>query len=165
MFGPRAVAWAGDGSLLISDTGNRRVLRAGPPSWKLRTVATLDGPVVGLAVLGDTLAAAVPQKGIVALIDLGSGATVRTLAMPGWNDGSQQEGYLLNLGPRRLLASAPVPGELWLLDPAGKREPVRIAGGLPSLTAMALLPDGRVLASETFENRLVRIPVEKTAAP
>ncbi len=160
LFGPRGVAWAGDGSLLVADTGNRRLLRATPPGWKLQTLATLDGPVVGLTVLGGTVAAAVPQKGIVALIDLKSGATVRTLEVPGWRDGTQQEGYLLELDPGRLLASAPRPGELWLLDPQGRRKPTRIASDLPSLTAMALLPDARVLASETFENRLVRIPVE-----
>ncbi|NOZ95444.1 MAG: hypothetical protein GXP47_12015, partial [Acidobacteria bacterium] len=157
--------WAPDGRLLIADTGNRRILQASPPSWKPRTLVALDGPVVGLAILGDTLAAAVPQKGIVALVDLTSGATVRTLQMPGWSDGSQQEGYLLELGPHRLLASAPGPGELWLLDPAGKHDAVRLATKLPSITAMALLPDGRLLASETFENRLVRIPIEERPAP
>jgi len=159
LFGPRGVAWTDDGSLLVADTGNRRLLRATPPGWNLDTVTTLDGPVVGLAVLGDTVAAAVPQEGIVALIDLKTGATVRTLQMPGWAGGDQQEGYLLKLDPSRLLASAPSPGELWLLDPSGDRKPVRLAGGLPSLTAMALLPGGQILGAETFENRLVRIPV------
>ncbi|HHQ49711.1 MAG TPA: hypothetical protein ENK19_12615, partial [Acidobacteria bacterium] len=165
LFGPRGVVWTPEGKLLVADTGNRRVLSAGPPDWKLGALAELDGPVVGLAVLGDELAAAVPQRGVVEILDLTTGSVRRTLKVPGWKGGAQQEGYLLRLGPHRLLASAPVPGELWLLDPAGKRPPRRVASGLPSLTALALLPDGRVLGSETFANRLVRIPLHGKRAP
>jgi hypothetical protein len=165
LFGPRGVAWTADGTLLVADTGNRRLLRAAAPEWSLAPVAGLDGPVVGLAVLGPgRVAAAVPQRGVVEVVDLATGAVVRRLAVPGWKGGTQQEGYLLLLDPHRLLASAPAPGELWLLDPTGAKAPRRLAGGLPSLTALALLPGNQVLGSETFENRLVRIPLRTGAA-
>jgi hypothetical protein len=79
--------------------------------------------------------------------------------VPGWQGGDQQEGYLAVLPSGELLVSAPTPGELWRLDPSGAREPVRLPATLPGVTALAVLPDGDLLAAQTVEHRLVRVAI------
>ncbi len=37
--------------------------------------------------------------------------------------------------------------------------------GLPGVTAVALLPDGSLLASQTWENHLVTISIDETVRP
>ena len=54
------MVWDGDGSLLVADTGNRRLLRLTPPTWEQSVVVELTAPVVGLAWVGDLLAVATP---------------------------------------------------------------------------------------------------------
>jgi sugar lactone lactonase YvrE len=159
-FGPRDLLWTGDGSLVVADTGNRRLVRFSPPEWRQEGVVELPAPVVGLAEAGGLIAAATPAAGTVALIDIGSGTIVRTLEVPGWSSGRQQEGYLAMLPSGELAASAPHPGELWALDPSGHYPPRMIHAGLPGLTAIALRPDGQLLGSLTWEHRLVRIVLE-----
>ena len=88
------------------------------------------------------------------------GSVVRSLDVPGWAGGDQQEGYLAMLPSGMLAASAPTPGEIWLVDPAGVESPRFLKGGMEGVTALALLPDGQLLASQTWKNRLVRIPLE-----
>ncbi len=85
--------------------------------------------------------------------------------MPGWTDGSQQEGHLLALPDGDFLASAPEPGELWRVDPGGARPPRKVRGGLAGLTAMARRPDGTIIGSLTWENRLVRIRLAADRPP
>jgi len=161
LYGPRGVLWARDGSLLVSDTGNRRLMRYRPPDWQADVVATLPGPVVGLAWAGGLVAAAIPAEGIIALVDPNSGAVVRTVDVPGWSNGHQQEGYLALLPSGELAASAPEPGEIWLVDPAGVDPPELLQDGLEGITDLALLPDGRLLASLTWQNRMILIPLDR----
>ncbi len=86
---------------------------------------------------------------------------IRNLEVPGWSSGQQQEGYLALLPSGELAASAPEPGEIWLVDPTGV-EPARLLqGGLEGVTALALLPDGQLLASLTWQDRLVLVPIER----
>ncbi len=159
LYGPRGVLWEPGGSMLVADTGNRRILRARPPQWTVETVAELPAPVVGLAWASGLLASAVPADGAIYLLDPTSGSVVRRLEIPGWAGRGQQEGYLAVLPSGELVASAPEPGELWLADPAGT-QPARLArDGLPGITGIALLPGGQLLASLTWEDRLVRIPI------
>jgi YYY domain-containing protein len=160
LYGPRGLLWTPDGGLLVSDTGNRRVLLYRPPDWREEAVAYLAGPPVGLAWAGGLVAAAVPAEASVVLIDLETGSVVRNLEIPGWSDRDQQEGYLALLPSGELVASAPQKGELWVVDPTAV-EPARLLrDGLPGVTAMALMPDGGLLASLTWENRLVRVTLE-----
>ena len=161
LYGPRGVLWEPDGSLLVADTGNRRVLRYRAPQWTVETVAELGAPVVGLAWTSGLLAAAVPADGAVYLLDPNSGVVVRRLEVPGWIGRGQQEGYLAVLPSGELAASAPEPGEVWLVDPAGTDAARLERDGLPGITGIALLPDGQLLASLTWEDRLVRIPIEQ----
>lgn len=155
MYGPRGVVWAPDGSLWIADTGNRRLLHASSPGWQPREVATFDGPVVGLAWVGDQLAVAIPAAGRVELVDPGSGTVTASLDMPGWAGGEQQEGYVAMLPDGDLLASAPAAGELWRLDPTGTRPSRLVRGDLVGLTGLAVGPGGRVLGALTWQDRLV----------
>jgi WD40 repeat protein len=156
-YGPRGLLWAPDGSLVVADTGNRRLMRCRPPTWLAEPLAVLSGPVVGLAWAGGLLAAAIPSEGVIALVDPTEGSVVRSLDVPGWSAGDQQEGYLAMLSSGVLAASAPTPGEIWLVDPAGVHEPRVLKGGLEGVTALALLPDGQLLASQTWQNRLIKI--------
>jgi sugar lactone lactonase YvrE len=157
LYGPRGVLWLRDGSLLVADTGNRALLRFAPPRWSREELLRFQGPVVGLAAVGELVAVALPTEAQVALVDPGRGVEVRRLQMPGWQGGEQQEGYLVVLPSGELLASAPKPGELWRLDPSGAREPLRLPAPLPGVTGLAVLPDGDLLAAQTTEHRLIRV--------
>ncbi len=55
-----------------------------------------------------------------------------------------------------LLASAPHPGELWRLDPAGAA-PVLVRDDVEGLTALAVGADGGVIGALTWQHRLVRL--------
>ncbi len=157
LYGPRAVVFAPDGGVLVADTGNKRVVRFAPPDWRQETVARFEHPAVGLAWAGDLLAVAVPDAGVVALVSPDTGVVERTLEVPGWRGGGQQEGYLAVLPAGGLVATAPRTGGLWRLDPSGRRPPQQVAPELSGLTGIAVLPDGRVVASQTWEHRLVRL--------
>jgi YYY domain-containing protein len=157
LFGPRGVVWDVDGSLLVADTGNRRLLRLTPPTWEQSVVVELTAPVVGLAWVGDLLAVATPAAGTLALVDPGSGSIARTLEVPGWSNLEQQEGYLVVLPSGELAASAPQPGEIWAVDPTGSNPPRLLRGRLPGVTAMVVRPDGMLVASLTWDHRLIRV--------
>ena len=161
LFGPRDLLWAADGSLLVADTGNQLLLRYAPPRWQREVVVELPAPVVGLAPAGGLVAAATPADGTIELVDVTTGTVVRSLEVPGWKSGRQQEGYLALLPSGELAASAPYLGELWAVDPAGHDPPRLVRTGLPGLTAIALQPDGQLLGSLTWEHRLVRIELEE----
>jgi hypothetical protein len=161
LFGPRGLLWLGDGSLLVSDTGNKRLMRYRPPDWSHHQVAEFPAPVVGLAEVGGLVAAATPADGVVVLVDTNTGEAVRRLEVPGWRRLEQQEGYLALLPSGRLAATSPDTAELWSLDPAGESPPRLLRGDLPGVTAISLLPDGNLLASLTWEHRLVKIEVRE----
>jgi YYY domain-containing protein len=160
LFGPRDLMWAPDGSLLVSDTGNRKLLRFTPPTWEVETIATLPGPPVGLEWAAGLIAAAVPADGAVLLINASDGSVVRRIELPCWGSRDQQEGYLALLPSGNLVASCPANGELWIVDPTGERQPRLVQDDLPGITAIALTPVGDLLASLTWQHRLVRVPVE-----
>ena len=86
---------------------------------------------------------------------------IRRCEVPGWSSGKQQEGYLALLPSGEIAASAPVPGELWIVDPTGDSPPRLLRSNLPGLTAIALLPDGDLLGSLTWAHKLVRIDIEE----
>ena len=159
LFGPRDLIWAPDGSLLVSDTGNRKLLRFVPPEWNDETVARLPGPAVGLEWAGGLIAVAVPAEGALLLVDGSTGKVARRIELRCWNTRDQQEGYLALLPSGNIVASSPQFGELWIVDPT-EEEPQRLLqDGLPGVTAVALTPSGDLIASLTWENRLVRVPV------
>jgi len=161
LFGPRDLMWAPDGSLLVSDTGNRKLLRFVPPEWSDQTVARLPGPPVGLAWAGGLIAVAVPADGALLLVNGSTGDVARRIELRCWNTHDQQEGYLALLPSGNIVASSPHFGELWVVDPT-EEEPQRLLqDGLPGVTAVALTPTGDLIASLTWEDRLVRVPVEK----
>jgi uncharacterized membrane protein len=160
LFGPRDLMWAPDGSLLVADTGNRKLLRFTPPEWEVTTIATLPGPPVGLEWAAGLVAVAVPADGAVLLIDATDGAIMRRIELPCWGSRDQQEGYLALLPSGNLVASSPANGSLWIVDPSGEKQPRLVEEGLPGITAIALTPAGDLLASLTWEHRLVRVPIE-----
>jgi sugar lactone lactonase YvrE len=161
LYGPRGVLWHPDGSLLVADTGNKLLLRFRPPRWTREELYRFDGPVVGLAWVDASLAAAVPALGKAVLFNPDTWRPFRELEVPGWSSGEQQEGYLVRTAGGGLLASAPQPGELWLLDPSGVTGPRLVEDNLEGATGLATLPDGQVLVSLTWENRLERIDIEE----
>jgi len=165
LFGPRDALWAADGSLFVADTGNKRLLRFEPPSWQETVVANLAGPVTGLASALGLVAAAVPVDGAIALVDPATGEVVRRLEVPGWGSREQQEGYVAVLPTGDLVASAPATGELWVVDSTGSSPATLLRDGLPGITGVVLMPDGTLLASQTWENHLVKIPIAGAAGP
>jgi hypothetical protein len=160
LFGPREVLWTAGGSLLVSDTGNKRVLRLSAPDWNPEVVAELPAPVVGLAPVGGLLAVASPAAGSVFIVDPTTGSTVRSIDVPGWSSGEQQEGYLVTLPSGQIAASAPKPGEIWALDPSAAAAPRLLRDGVQGVTDMAVRSDGRLLASLTWDHRLIRIDLD-----
>jgi sugar lactone lactonase YvrE len=160
LFGPRDLLWAADGSLLVADTGNRKLVRFAPPEWKEETVVELPGPPVGLVWVGNLLAVAVPADGAILLVNVARGTVDRRIEMPPWSNLEQQEGYLLMLPSGHLAASSPFFGELWEVDPSGALPPRVIHEDLPGMTAIALMPDGDVLASLTWGRRLVKVAID-----
>jgi len=157
LYGPRGLMWFDDRSLLVADTGNKVLLRFRAPGWQREELYRFDHPVVGVARVGGLVAVAVPVAGEVVLLDSQSWSVVRRLPVPGWRGGEQQEGYLVALPSGELVASAPSPGELWRLDPQGSKPPVQVEIRLTGVTGIAVLPDGNLLAAQTFENRIVRV--------
>jgi len=161
LFGPRDLMWAPDGSLLVSDTGNRKLLRFTPPDWDDVVVARLPGPPVGLAWAGGLIAVAVPAEGALLLVDGSNGEVARRIELRCWNIRDQQEGYLALLPSGDLVASSPHYGELWIVDPTGEEPQRLLQDGLPGVTAVALTPYGDLIASLTWDHRLVRVPLEE----
>jgi sugar lactone lactonase YvrE len=161
LFGPRDLLWATDGSLLVADTGNRKILRFSPPDWQGTTIARLPGPPVGLEWAAGLIAAAVPADGSLLLIDGTNGQIVRRIELRCWNTRDQQEGYLTTLPSGELVASSPHYGELWIVDPIGEEPQRLLEDSLDGVTAIALTPDGDLLASLTWQHRLVRVPIEE----
>jgi hypothetical protein len=159
LFGPRDLLWADDGSLLVADTGNRQLLRFSPPAWDRDLVAVTPGPVVGLEWADGLVAAAVPADSAIVLVDVNEKSVVRRIEIPGWNDREQQEGYLAMLPSGDLVASAPTLGQLWRVDPSGESPAFLMAENLPGVTGIAVLPDGQLIGSLTWENRMVKISV------
>lgn len=157
MYGPRGVAWGPDGALWIADTGNRRLLRAEPPGWAITGELDLGAPVVGVVATGTGIAAAVPGRGEVVLVDPSRMAETGALPVPGWRDGTPQEGYLALTPSGQLLASAPGEGQIWRLDPTGERAPAVVAEGLEGVTGLAAVAEGRVLAALTWQHRVERV--------
>jgi sugar lactone lactonase YvrE len=162
LYGPRGVMWDVDGELWVADTGNRRVLRYRLPHSAPELTVELEAPVVGLARLADSVAVAVPVAGKVVRLDPVDGRQVGELPVPGWSGGLQQEGYLAVLDDGTLLASAPHPGELWRLDPAGGA-PELVRADVAGLTALAVDGDGGVIGALTWQHRLVRLGRPVTA--
>jgi YYY domain-containing protein len=160
LFGPRDLLWAADGSLLVADTGNRKLVRFTPPGWEKETIVELPGPPVGLVWVGDLIAVAVPADGAILLVDVTNGTVNRRIEMPPWSNLEQQEGYLAMLPSGHLAASSPFFGQLWEVDPSGARPPRAILEDFPGMTAIALMPDGRLLASLTWANRLVKVEID-----
>jgi hypothetical protein len=103
---------------------------------------------------------ATPAAGSLTLVDPIDGSVLRTLKVPGWDSGEQQEGYLVVLPGGELAASAPQPGEIWVVDPGGEAEPRLLQGELPGVTDMAIRDDGMLVASLTWDHRLVRIALK-----
>jgi len=159
LFGPRDALWSDNGSLLVADTGNRQLLRFDSPDWQRTVVATLPGPVTGLASVMGLVAAAVPVDRAILLVDTASGEVVRRLELPGWSSGEQQEAYLAVLPSGDLAATAPRTGEVWIADPTGRNPARLLRDGLPGVTAVALLPDGGLVVSLTWEHRLEKVPI------
>ena len=160
LFGPRDLMWVPDGSLLVADTGNKKLLRFTPPDWDRETIARLPGPPVGLAWAAGLIAVAVPADGAVLLVDGSNGEVVRRIELRCWDIRDQQEGYLALLPSGDLVASSPHYGELWLFDPTEEDSQRLLHDGLEGVTAIALMPDGDLLASLTWEHRLVKVPIE-----
>jgi sugar lactone lactonase YvrE len=159
LYGPRGVLWLPEGGLLVADTGNKTLLRYRPPRWDREEVYRFDAPVVGLSWIDGAVAAAVPAEGKVVILEPSDWSQLLELEVPGWSSGQQQEGYLAQTDAGGLLATAPDPGELWLLDPTGVTRPRLVGEDLTGATGITVLPDGKVLLSLTWESRLTRVDI------
>ncbi len=159
LYGPRGVLWWPDGRLIIADTGNSRLLQWRRGMAEAVPLAGLDAKPFGLAAAGARLAVAVPTRSKIVLLDPDSGEPLGEVQVPAWPPGQEVEAYLAPLPDGRLLASAGLTGELWLIDvQAGSS--TRLASGLDGVTGIGVLPDGRVIAALTKDHRLKRVRVE-----
>ena len=156
MFGPRALAGAPTGELVVADTGNRRLLWLDPGEG-LRTVAAspdelgLSEPV-GLARApdGSLLVADAWNQRIVRL-----GPRLEVLAqwrVPGWQSRSaEHKPYLAVDAGGRIFASDPAAGRVLVYSPDGQ---LLAALRLPPLAGDAGLPRPLGVAIEPGTGRL-----------
>jgi hypothetical protein len=158
LYGPRAVLWSPDGELLVADTGNSRLLRCPPGALRAELLADTGGRPMGMAWTRGHLAVAVPDREAVLVLD-SNGSEIATATLAAWSEPDAQEAYLAARGDGSLLASAPGPGELWLVDPWSDDPPRRLVSGLEGLTGVAVLADGSAIGALTWEHRLVRLRV------
>ena len=158
LYGPRGVLWWRDGRLFIADTGNQRLLQWRRGMAEPTQLVKLDAKPFGLAAAGDRLAVALPTRSRVVLLDPDTGEQRGEVAVPVWPAAPETEACLATLPDGRLVASAGLAGELWLVDP-NSGGVTRLASGLDGVTGIAVLPDGRLVAALTRDHRLERLSV------
>jgi uncharacterized protein (TIGR03663 family) len=125
-FGPRAVAVAADGTIAVSDTGNKRIVLYEPtrgPEFRIRTIGgpgevpgRLSEPV-GLAWLDDDLVVCDTGNHRIQVLHR-SGAVRRVVELPGgWTDFYSRPQVAV-LADGRIVASDTPANALWVVDGA-----------------------------------------------
>jgi DNA-binding beta-propeller fold protein YncE len=138
LYGPREIVFDAAGNLLVSDTGNERVLEFAPDGTPLGSFGSAgSGPgqfqePVGIAVAPDgTIYVADTWNGRIQVFDAGK-HYVRSIPVPGWESHDVQNKPYLALLPN---------GDLLLTQPAGDRIIELRPDGSPVRTASTLGPD------------------------
>jgi len=174
MFGPRGIAIDTEGNLLVTDTGNCRILRFsrdGAPLAQIGGSGSLPGQFkepVGLAVRpdsGEVLVAEAWNRRIQEVTPQLEFS--RMWAVPGWSDeGPDAKPFLAVDGDGNIFATDPADSRLLVLcEPDGKPrelvpDPEKPQVKLP--TGIAVDPAGRrLLLADTGNNRIVAFALDE----
>jgi sugar lactone lactonase YvrE len=169
-FGPRGIAVAADGRVLVSDTGGSRIVVLDPEGKELAAWGepgsgpqALDGPV-GLAVDAEgRVFVADNGNGRMQVFDRG-GTLVASFPVEGWRNEPYSEPGLALDGSGSVWASVPLAGEVRLYSADGKvlrrfrtGTPPGLSLGRP--TGLAFRARDRHLLVADLDRGLVTIPV------
>ncbi len=164
LYGPRDLVIAGDGTIWVADTGNKRLVNFSLNGELLGSYGQ-DG--AGLGDFSEPVGLAVDLSGRLYVADTWNGrvqsfipgAASADVFEAGWTSRqAMDKPYLAVLADGRILASDPAKGILLLFDPDGTAlgfwEPV--SGGLP--LGVAALPDGGFVFSDGRRNEVQIVP-------
>jgi uncharacterized protein (TIGR03663 family) len=167
LYGPRAIAFTPSGNLLVTDTGNSRVIEFTPdgkPVGSFGSHGSDPGQFqepVGIAVAPNgTIYVADSWNGRVQVFDA-SQQYLRSLPVSGWeNRDIENKPYLTLLPNGNLLLSQPFAGRLLELSSNGSTiRDITSAGGDTPLTrpiGVAADPSGKVYVSDGGSNQVIR---------
>jgi DNA-binding beta-propeller fold protein YncE len=163
MFGPRDIAIGPDGTLWVTDTGNKRIVNYTPDGDFIRSIG---GPGNGLGQFEEQVGLAFDRAGQLYVADTWNERIQRfspdmsnqTAFAAGWTSKDAiHKPYLAVLNDGRVVASEPARGVLMLFDFRG---PVR--AWQPSDTArpigVAALPDGGFAFSDAVTGQVQVVP-------
>ncbi|HEX7124285.1 MAG TPA: NHL repeat-containing protein, partial [Thermodesulfobacteriota bacterium] len=173
---PLGVAAAPDGTLLVADTGNHRIVRLAPDG---RIVATYGGPGKDPGEFERPSAVAAAPDGTFLVADTGNhrvqrldpaGRPLSTMGRLGSGPGDLVEPAGIAVAPDGRIAVADTGNHrIVLLAPDGEPlavvgRPGRGADGLLRPTGLAYAPDGALWIADTGNHRLVRTDGERFLA-
>jgi predicted membrane-bound mannosyltransferase/sugar lactone lactonase YvrE len=125
MFGPRDIVIAPDGTLWVTDTGNKRLVNYTKDGQFIRSIG---GPGAGPGQFNEEVSLAFDSSGGLLVADTWNGRIQRfspdfsssASFDVGWtNKDAANKPYLAVLGDGRIVAAEPAKGYLMLFDPAG----------------------------------------------
>ena len=167
LYGPRAIAFNAAGNLLVTDTGNSRVVEFTPDGNPIKSFGSRgSGPgqfqePVGIAVSPDgTIYVADTWNGRVQVFD-GSGNYLRSLAVAGWESHDIENKPYLSVMPNGdLLVTQPYAGRVIELNPSGSvvRNLTSLGADTPLARPIGVAADssGRVYVSDAASNQVIR---------
>lgn len=170
LYGPRALAFDAAGNLLVTDTGDSRVIEFSTEGQPLGSFGSLgSGPgqfqePVGLAVAPDgTIYVADTWNGRIDVFDANK-RFQRSLPVRGWESHSiENKPYLALLPDGNLLLTQPDSGRLVEMNPQGTvtRSTASLGANLPLSRPLgvAAAADGTVAVSDSAASQITRLPV------
>jgi predicted membrane-bound mannosyltransferase/DNA-binding beta-propeller fold protein YncE len=164
LFGPRDILLTADGNLLVTDTGNKRLLRFSPTGEPLGSFGS-EGPALGQ--FAEPVGLAQDTGGRVYVADAWNGRIQRlerdlagaTAFNAGWT--SQEilaKPYLTVLADGRILAAEPDKGLLLLFDAGGAARGSWRPEADAFPVGVAALPDGGFIFSDARRNHVQIVP-------
>ncbi len=166
LFGPRDIAIDADGDLLVTDTGNKRVLKFSPDGEHL---ATYGSGGSGPGEFNEPVGIAVGPDGDIYVADAWNRRIQRfdsdftyvgEIEVESWgSEGVTDKPYIAVLPDGRVLATDPANGRVLAFDAEGDLLATwESPGGRP--VGIALASDGQVYVSDGAASQVRRVPLE-----
>jgi DNA-binding beta-propeller fold protein YncE len=169
LFGPREIAFAPDGSLWVSDTGNKRLINYAKDGKALGTFGSAGS---GPGQFNEQVGIAFDRAGNLYVADtwngriqkLGSGmAPIGQFPAPWTSQGVVDKPYLAVLDDGRIVASDPGNGDLLLYASTGAQGGKWHPGGISKPLGLAAWPGGGFAFTDAGTNQLQIVPATAIA--